>query len=123
MESSGERLPVKIEWEGDAREVLSGFPHDVKATLGFSLRQIQNGNRPRCAQRPMTSVGKGVWELKDGDEKTWYRLMYLTRIGDTIHVLHCFEKDSRKTDRRDLEVAKARLKEIRQRLLDKKQNA
>ena len=43
----------------------------------------------------MTSVAMGVWELEDGDERTWYRLMYLTRISDTIHVLHCFEKDSR----------------------------
>ena len=79
---------------------------------------MQNGNNPRCSHRPMTSVAKGVWELKDGDERTRYRLMYLTRIGDTIHVLHCFEKDSRKTDRRDLEVARARLKEIRQTLQD-----
>ena len=68
----------------------------------------------------MTSVGKGVWELKDGDERTWYRPMYLTQVEDTIHVLHCFEKDSRKTDRRDLEVTKARLKEVRQRLQDAK---
>jgi phage-related protein len=45
--------------------------------------------------------------------------MYLARIGDTIHVLHCFEKYSRKTDRRDLEVVKARLKEVRQRMLDR----
>jgi len=123
MKSPIERRPAKIEWEGDSKEVLSGFPHDVKATLGFSLRQIQNGNRPRCAHRPMSSVGKGVWELKDGDERTWYRLMYLTQIGDTIHVLHCFEKDSRKTDRRDLELAKTRLKEVRRRLLEKEQSA
>jgi phage-related protein len=116
MKDRSEPRPAKIEWEGDSKEVLSAFPHDVKATLGFSLRQLQNGNRPRCAHRPMASVGKGVWELKDGDERTWYRLMYLTRIGDTIHVLHCFEKDSRKTDRRDLEVSKSRLKEIRRRL-------
>jgi phage-related protein len=120
MKDRSEHQPAKIEWEGDSKEVLSSFPNDVKATLGFSLRQIQNGNGPRCSHRHMTSVGKGVWELKDGDERTWYRLMYLTRIGDTIHVLHCFEKDSRRTDRRDLEVAKARLKEIRQRLLDTK---
>jgi phage-related protein len=120
MKDRIERRSAKIEWEGDSKEVLSSFPYDVKVTLGFSLRQIQNGHGPRCSHRPMTSVGKGVWELKDGDERTWYRLMYLTRIGDTIHVLHCFEKDSRKTDRRDLEVAKARLKEIRQRLLDTK---
>jgi hypothetical protein len=32
----------------------------------------------------------------------------------------CFERDSRKTDRRDLELAKTRLKGIRQRLLDTK---
>jgi phage-related protein len=119
MKVRSERQPAKIEWEGDSKEVLSGFPHDVKATLGFSLRQLQNGDRPRCAYRPMTSI-KGVWELKDGDERSWYRLMYLTLIGDTIHVLHCFEKDSRRTDRRDLEVAKARLKEVRRRLLDTK---
>lgn len=68
----------------------------------------------------MTSIGKGVWELKDGDERSWYRLMYLTRIGDSIHVLHCFEKDSRRTDRRDREIAKTRLQEVRRRLLDEK---
>jgi phage-related protein len=36
----------------------------------------------------MPSVGKGVWELKDGDDRTWYRVMYLTRINNVIHVLH-----------------------------------
>jgi len=71
MMDRSEHQPAKIEWEGDSKEVLSNFPLDVKATLGFSLRQIQNGNRPRCSQRPMASVGKGVWELKEGDERTW----------------------------------------------------
>lgn len=34
----------------------------------------------------MISLGKGVWELKEGDERTWYRVMYLARIGNIIHV-------------------------------------
>lgn len=59
-----DRPPAKIEWEGDSKEVLSSFPHDVKATLGFSLRQIQNGNHPRCAHRSMSSVGKGVMGIE-----------------------------------------------------------
>jgi phage-related protein len=42
--------------------------------------------------------------------------MYLTRIKNVIHVLHCFEKDSRKTDKRDLETAKSRLSAVQQRL-------
>jgi phage-related protein len=108
--------PADIAWEGDSKEILSDFPSEVKAAFGFSLRQVQNGGRPRCDHRPMSSIGKGVWELKEGDERTWYRMMYLTRIGDMIHVLHCFEKDSRKTDRRDKELAAARLQTVLRRL-------
>jgi phage-related protein len=110
------REPAAIYWEGDSKEVLSEFPEDIKGTFGFSLRQIQNGRAPYCAHRPMRSVGKGVWELKDDDERTWYRVMYLTEIDGVIYVLHCFEKDSRKTDRRDLKIATDRYKTIMQRI-------
>jgi phage-related protein len=57
-----------------------------------------------------------VWELKTADERTWYRVIYLTRIGNAFYVLHAFEKSSRKTDRRDLEIAKFRLKVVFQQL-------
>jgi phage-related protein len=60
----------------------------------------------------LESVGKNVWELKTADERIWYRVIYLTRIGDALYVLHAFEKSSRKTDRRDLEIAKSRLKSV-----------
>ena len=64
----------------------------------------------------MPSVGNGVWELKEADARTWYRVMYLAKINNVIHVLHCFEKDSRKTDKRDIETARARLSLVRRRL-------
>jgi phage-related protein len=76
MKTARDPGPASIAWEGDAKEILSEFPDEVKATLGFSLRQIQNGRLPLCAHRSMTSVGKGVWELKEGDDRTWYRVMY-----------------------------------------------
>jgi phage-related protein len=63
----------------------------------------------------MSSVGKGVWELKEADARSWYRVMYLTRVENVIHILHCFEKDSRKTDRRDIEAARTRLAEVMKR--------
>ena len=68
----------------------------------------------------MASIGAGVFELKEADERTWYRTIYLSRAGNVIHVLHCFEKDSRKTDRRDIEVAKSRLKNVKQRLVEQR---
>lgn len=68
----------------------------------------------------MSSIGPGVWELKEADERTWYRTIYLSKVGNTIYVLHCFEKDSRKTDRRDIEVARQRLSRVRQRLQEQR---
>lgn len=116
QKKNGEPSPAIIAWEGNSKEILTGFPADVKQALGFSLRQIQNGNRPRCECRPMNVVGQGVWELKESDQRTWYRVMYLTVIGNVIHVLHCFEKNSTKTDQRDIETARHRLSKVRHRL-------
>ncbi len=68
----------------------------------------------------MPSIGKGVWELKESDERAWYRVLYLAKIGRVIHVLHCFEKESRKTDKRDVATARARLKQILNRIQGEK---
>jgi phage-related protein len=106
--------------EGDSLEVLSGFPDEIKRALGFSLRQLQIGRQQTSQTRAMSSIGSGVYELKESDERTWYRTISLSKVGNTIYVLHCFEKDSRKTDRRDIEVARQRLKLVRQRLQEQK---
>ena len=39
--------------------------------------------------------------------------MYVTNVGDSIYVLHVFEKKSAKTDKKDLDIARKRLKEIK----------
>lgn len=107
---------AEIHWEGDSREVLASFPEEVRGSLGFALYELQLGRNPSAPTRRMGSLGAGVYELKEGDERTWYRLIYLARIEDVIYVLHCFEKQSRKTDRRDLEVARERLSRVRRRI-------
>lgn len=111
-----------IAWEGDSREVISSFPDDVKQNLGFQLRLLQEGEEP-LDYRPMRSIGSGVFELRDEDERSWYRVIYLSRVGDVIYVLHCFEKKSRETPRNDLETAKQRLKNVRARIASEKKNA
>ena len=110
------RTAAEIHWEGDSKEVLSGFPSDVKLGLGYSLRRLHNGEFPACETRSMPSIGKGVWELKESDERAWYRVVYLTKIGGVIHVLYCFEKESRRTDKRDVATARARLKQVLNRI-------
>lgn len=114
--------PAEFHFEGDSLEVLSSFPAAVRRNLGFSLRELQIGRPAACQTRNMSSIGPGVFELKEADERTWYRAIYLSKVGNVIHVLHCFEKDSRKTDRRDIDVACQRLKRVKQRLKEQRAN-
>jgi hypothetical protein len=46
-------------------------------------------------------------------ERVPYRIIYLTTIGDVVHVLHAFQKKTQATAKRDIDLAKARLRQIR----------
>jgi len=116
-----ERRLATIAWEGDSREVLKSFPEDIRQNFGFELWELQLGERP-SDYRPLTSIGPGVFELRDQDERAWYRVVYLSRINDVIYVLHCFEKKSREMPRKDFEKAKQRLKAVKTRLAEVKRH-
>jgi phage-related protein len=113
---------ASISWEGDSWKVLKSWPKSMQWDFGNSLREMQNGRPARLQVRPMQSIGAGVFELKDADEKTWYRMVYLARIEDTIYVLDCFEKDTAKTERKDLHTAAARLSQVKQRILEERRH-
>jgi len=110
-----------IAWEGDTKEVISAFPDEVKYNLGFDLRLLQQGQQP-TDYRSMSSVGRGVYELRDQDERSWYRVIYLSRVRDVIHVLHCFEKRSRETPMKEINTARQRLRVVRARMIQEKRH-
>ena len=112
---------AKISWEGDSLKILREFPEDVRKDIGAALRKLQTGDRPSNI-RPMTSIGSGVFEIKEADKRAWYRVIYLSKVGDMIFVLHAFEKETAKTERRDLEAARLRLVQVQKRILEDKKN-
>lgn len=101
---------------GDSLDVISMFPSSVKRNLGHAIRCIQAGVDPPDS-KPMASIGPGVYELRDSDQASWYRVIYLKRIENTVYILHCFRKKSQKTPRADLKTAQARLKALYQELV------
>lgn len=120
MDASSPKDAV-IAWEGDSRDVISSFPDEAKHNLGFDLRLLQQGQQP-TDYRAMSSIGPGVFELRDQDERAWYRVIYLSRIRDVIHVVHCFEKRSRQTPLKEINVARQRLKAVRARIIQEKKH-
>ena len=116
-----ETAAAEVVWEGDSWEVIRRFPSPVRQDLGAELRRLQIGERP-ISSRPMPSIGIRVYELKEQDERAWYRVVYLAKVGNRIHVLHCFEKKSAKTGKSDLAVARWRLKRVLARLRRENEN-
>jgi phage-related protein len=106
MPDRGEpRLPVL--WWGDTKEVLSSFPTKVKENLGYGLHLVQVGERP-LDSKALPGVGPSVFELRDQDARGWYRVVYWTRSRSAIHVLHCFEKQTNRIEKRDLRTIQER---------------
>src|SRR5579864_7673374 len=103
--------PAKLAWLGDSQDVLRRFPKDTRKDLGYSLRQVQLGQMP-ADSKPMKTVGSGVYELREQDERAWYRVFYLKKIADVVYVLHCFEKQTAQTEKKDIKVAKDSLKRL-----------
>jgi phage-related protein len=112
-----------IHWEGSSRDILADWPAPVRGDFGFALHEMQEGRAATLDVRPMKSIGEGVFELKTADAATWYRLMYLARIDDVIFVLDCFEKDTRKTEKKDLDRTRARYRKVQERLREEGKNA
>lgn len=106
---SGTSRMAEVFWLGDSRDVLRGFPVPAQKDLGYALYQVQLGQMPPDS-KPMKTVGPGVYELREQDERAWYRVFYLKKIAGVIYVLHCFEKRTAQTEKKDVEVAKERLK-------------
>ena len=109
-------------WWGKSLDVISSFPERVRINLGYSLRLLEWGEQP-TDYRPLPSVGKGLFELRDRDKDGWYRVIYLSRTNDCIHVVHVFEKDTRQIPENEKAVARQNLSAVNAYLREEKKRA
>ena len=100
-----------IEFRGTALSDLRGFPQSAMREAGYQLDRVQNGLSPDDA-KAMPSIGAGVVELRIWDEAGTFRVMYVTKLADAVYVLHCFQKKTQQTAKRDIDLAKKRLKDL-----------
>ena len=61
--------------------------------------------------KAMPSIGNGVEEVRVWDDNGTFRVIYTARLPDAVYVLHAFQKKTRATSKREVEIAKARFAE------------
>ena len=91
---------------------MRDFPNDARREAGHELYQVQKGHDP-SDWKPMPTIGAGVREIRIRDADGAYRVIYVATFADAIHVLHAFQKTSRKTAQRDLDLAMTRLRQLK----------
>jgi phage-related protein len=100
-----------LNFVGTSLEALRGFPRVPRREAGYPIDRVQNGLEPGD-WKPIKTVGAGVREIRINHEGQ-FRVIYVTRINDTVYVLHAFQKKTRQTRKQDIEIAKQRLKQVR----------
>ncbi len=99
-----------INFVGSSLDDLRNFPEEARKAAGFELYAIQRGLDPRD-WKPMPSIGRGVKEIRIHVLGEW-RIIYVAKFEDAVHVLHSFQKKTQKTSRQDIEIARKRYTQI-----------
>lgn len=100
---------------GDSLSCVRDFPDPMKQEAGYELHKVQSGETPTDF-KPMKTIGKGVMEIRLKDAFGIYRIIYTAKIANSIYVFHAFQKKTQKTPQSDLDLAKARYKQLLQEL-------
>jgi len=59
----------------------------------------------------MPSIGAGVREIRVREPAGAFRVIYVATFADVAYVLHAFQKKTRQTAKRDVDLAASRLRE------------
>jgi phage-related protein len=102
-------------WVGSSKKDLLKMPADIQDIFGFALHLAQSGQKHPDAKPLKGFAGAGVLEVVENYKKDTYRAVYTVRYADTVYVLHCFQKKSKKgiaTPKQDIKLIESRLKNI-----------
>lgn len=90
----------------------------LQLPAGFIARFLRYAERmetygPDLGMPHTRAMGKGLFELRLKAAEGIARVFYCTLVGRRIVMLHQFIKKSEKTPPKELEIAKRRMKEIK----------
>ena len=107
--------PLKpVFWIGSSRRDLRAMPEQVRRDIGQALYTAQQGETDPAAKPLKGFGGTRVMEIVERDRSGAYRAVYTAQFGDTIYVLHVFQKKSKRgitTPKQDIDLIRRRLAE------------
>jgi phage-related protein len=98
-------------FHGNSLSKLRDFPDDAKDQAGFQLHKVQSNERPDD-WIPMPAIGLGVHEIRIHTDDGAFRVIYVAKFADAVHVLHAFRRQMPETAEQDIDIAQTRYREL-----------
>ncbi|MFT7458600.1 MAG: phage-related protein [Planctomycetota bacterium] len=95
---------------GDSYNVLCVFPTQARQDAGFQLNSVQHGLAP-TDWKSIPSIGSGVQEIRIGKGGA-FRVIYIAKYDEAVYVLHVFQKKTQRTPKKNIDLAKQRLRDV-----------
>ena len=94
----------------NALDEIKGFSRDARREAGYQIDRVQRGGEP-TDWKPMASIGPGVREIRIHDAGE-YRVIYIAKFADAVYVLHGFQKQTQRTPKQNIALAKQRFRGV-----------
>jgi len=99
-----------------SKKEFKKLPQHIQLRFGNDLNAIAQGKDPFSKFKHITeSVGIGAVELIENGRPA-YRTVYVAKFGDTVWILHSFVKTTNGVDRKAMDTAKKRYKQMLQKI-------
>ena len=93
------------------QEFLDTLDAKTNSRFIWSIRELHRRNVH--ARKPLVKhIEEKLWELREESMGNIHRIIYVFFTGRKIILLHGFQKKSRQTPRREIDIASSRLKDF-----------
>jgi phage-related protein len=91
---------------------LDELPLDVRASFERIVRLVQTFGLERVHEPYVKHIEGPIWEMRLRGKDRIGRALYVTATGRRVVILRVFTKKTRKTPRREIELARRRAQEV-----------
>lgn len=102
-----------IDFYNGVEDTITEMPPKIQARM-IRLLELMEVHGANLGAPHTTPMGDGLFELRAKAKEGIGRALFCYMKGEHVHILHAFVKKSQKTPRKDLDLAKTRMKEVNQ---------
>lgn len=96
-----------------AERELKDTPSEVRADLFALFEDLAAGKKLSMPiSRPLSSIARGLHELRLSGRGGEFRVFYAIRVSDAIYIIHATQKKTQGIDKKTIELIKDRLRSV-----------